>query len=172
MFQGLQTIATLVNYTCRSFIKLTPGLNVVVKRATSLLNLFCSNVARQVARFLLPVFTHLNKQRKLCSKMSAHSDLSPNLELPTPTESRHITCLLEGKCPSVKLMSRKKKSSKWTYCKLGLARTNLKNMDRTIQNLQRGTSNAIFHPSLHERVIVATDGRTDDYVTTKISWMH
>ena len=40
--------------------------------------------------------------------MSAHSDLSPNLELPTPTESRHIKCLLEGKCPSVKLMSRKK----------------------------------------------------------------
>ena len=40
--------------------------------------------------------------------MSAHSDLSPNLELPTPTESRHIKCLLEGKCSSVKLMSRKK----------------------------------------------------------------
>ena len=65
-----------------------------------------------------------------------------------------------------------KKSSKWTYCKLGLAKTNLKNMDRTIQKLQRGTSNAIFHPSLHERVVVATDGRTDDYVTSKISWMH
>ena len=28
----------------------------MVKRATSLFNLFCSNVARQVARFLLPVF--------------------------------------------------------------------------------------------------------------------
>ena len=63
-----------------------------------------------------------------------------------------------------------KKRSKWTYCKLGLAKTNLKNMDRTIQNLQRCTSNAIFHPSLHERVVVATDGRTDDYVTTNISW--
>ena len=28
----------------------------VVKRATSLFNSFCSNVAKQVARFLLPVF--------------------------------------------------------------------------------------------------------------------
>ena len=35
------------------------------------------------------------------------SDLNRNLELSTPTESRHTTCLLGGKSPSVKLMSRK-----------------------------------------------------------------
>ena len=40
-------------------------------------------------------------------KQPAHSYLSPNLELPTPTESRHIMCILEAKSPSVKLMSRK-----------------------------------------------------------------
>ena len=32
----------------------------VVKCATSLFNSFCSNVAKQVARFLLPVFPYLN----------------------------------------------------------------------------------------------------------------
>ena len=32
---------------------------LVVKRAISLYNSFCSNVARQVARFLLPVFPNL-----------------------------------------------------------------------------------------------------------------
>ena len=35
------------------------GLMWVAKRATSLFNLLYSNVARQVARFLLQVFTHL-----------------------------------------------------------------------------------------------------------------
>ena len=35
------------------------GLMWGVKRATSLFNLCCSNVARQVARFLLPVFPYL-----------------------------------------------------------------------------------------------------------------
>ena len=38
-------------------------------------------------------------------KISAHSDLSSDLEPSTPTESRHSTCLLGGKSPSVKLMS-------------------------------------------------------------------
>ena len=33
--------------------------------------------------------------------------LSPDPELSTPTESRHTTCLLGGKSPSVKLMSRR-----------------------------------------------------------------
>ena len=33
----------------------------VVKRATSLFNSFCSNVAKQVARFLFPVFPYFNK---------------------------------------------------------------------------------------------------------------
>jgi len=40
-------------------IRLLKGLMWVVKRATSLFNSFCSNVARQVARFLLPVFPYL-----------------------------------------------------------------------------------------------------------------
>ena len=35
------------------------GLMWVVKRATSLFNSFCNNVAKQVARFLLPVFPYL-----------------------------------------------------------------------------------------------------------------
>ena len=36
-----------------------PGLMWVVKRATSLFTSFCYSVARQVARFLLPVFPYL-----------------------------------------------------------------------------------------------------------------
>ena len=36
------------------------GLMWVVKRATSLFNSFCSNVARQVARFMLLVFPYVN----------------------------------------------------------------------------------------------------------------
>ena len=39
-------------------------------------------------------------------KLSAHSDFSPDPELLTSTKSRHTTCLLGGKSPSVKLMSR------------------------------------------------------------------
>ena len=50
-------------------------------------------------------------------KLSAHSDFSPDPELLTPTESRHTTCLLGGKSPSVKLMSRRENK--------GLAKTNL-----------------------------------------------
>ena len=51
-----------------------------------------------------------------------------DLELSTPSESRHTTCLLEGKSPSVKLMSRRENKE--------LAKTNLKNMDMTMQKLQ------------------------------------
>ena len=36
-------------------IRLLTGLNEVVKRATSLFNSFCSNVAKQVARFSVPL---------------------------------------------------------------------------------------------------------------------
>ena len=35
---------------------------LVVKRATSLYNSFCRNVARQVSCFLLPVFPNLNNE--------------------------------------------------------------------------------------------------------------
>ena len=52
--------------------------------------------------------------------------LSPNLELSTPTESSYTACLLGGKSSSVKLVSRKESK--------GLAKTILKNMDRTMQN--------------------------------------
>ena len=48
-----------------------------------------------------------NNQRKLWWKKSVHSDFSPDLELSIPTESRHTTCILRGKSPSVKLMSRR-----------------------------------------------------------------
>ena len=57
--------------------------------------------------------------------------LSPDPELSTPTESRHTTCLLGGKSPSVKLMSRRELLN---YKEL--AKTNIKNMDRTMQELQ------------------------------------
>ena len=61
-------------------------------------------------------------------KLSAHSDFSPDPELLTPTESRHTTCLMGGMSPSVKLMSRRENKE--------LAKTNLKNMDKTMQKLQ------------------------------------
>ena len=54
------------------------------------------------------------------------SNFSSDPELLTPTESRHTTCLLRGKSPSVKLMSRRENKE--------LAKTNLKNMDKTMQN--------------------------------------
>jgi len=56
------------------------------------------------------------------------TDFNPDPELLTPTESRHTTCLLGGKSPSVKLMSRRENKE--------LAKTNLKNMDKTMQKLQ------------------------------------
>ena len=52
--------------------------------------------------------------------------LSSDPEPSTPTESPHTTCLLEGKTPSVKSMSRRENKE--------LAKTNLKNMGRTMQN--------------------------------------
>ena len=62
--------------------------------------------------------------------------LSPDPEPSTPTESRHTTCLLGGKSPSVKLMSRRENK--------GLAKTNLKNMDRTMQELTSASPPKIF----------------------------
>ena len=53
----------------------------VVKHATSLFNLFCSNVARQVARFLLPVFPYLKGLGAVCSH---------------PTNTYFKKCSLEG----------------------------------------------------------------------------
>ena len=62
-----------------------------------------------------------------------------NLELSTPTESRHTMCLLGGrKSPSVKLLSRKENK--------GLGKTNLKDMDRTMQKLQHIGSIKVLLP--------------------------
>ena len=52
---------------------------------------------RQMFRYNCSSSVWRNNQRKLWWKISAHSDLSPDLELSTPAESRHITCLLRGK---------------------------------------------------------------------------
>ena len=52
----------------------------------------------------------------------------PDPELLTPAESRHTTCLLGEKSPSVKLMSRRENKVP--------AKTNVKNMDKTMQKLQ------------------------------------
>ena len=87
----------------------------------------CSH--RQLFRPLWGSSVWRNNQRSGSDeKLSAHSDFSPDPELLTPTESRHTTCLLGGKSPSVKLMSRRENKE--------LAKTNLKNMDRTMQELQ------------------------------------
>ena len=54
------------------------GRTWVVKRATSLLNLVCSNVAKQVARFLLPVLLQLQScfvQFLWCSNFCFHPEL-------------------------------------------------------------------------------------------------
>ena len=62
----------------------------------------------------------------------------------TPTESRHTTCLLGGKSLSVKLMSRRENKE--------LAKTNLKNMGRTMQELQHiGSIALLFSPALSAR---------------------
>ena len=87
----------------------------------------CSH--RQLFRPLWGSSVWLNNQRSGSDeKISVHSDFSPDPELLTPAESRHITCLLGEKSPSVKLMSRRENKE--------LAKTNLKNMDKTRQKLQ------------------------------------
>ena len=51
---------------------------------------------RQLFRPLWGSSVWRNNQRKLWWKIPAHSDLSPDLELSTPTEPRHTTCVLGG----------------------------------------------------------------------------
>ena len=85
----------------------------------------CSH--RQLFRPLWGSSVWRNNQRSGSDeKISAHPDFCPDPELLTPTESRNTTCLLGGKSPSVKLMSRRENKQ--------LAKTNLKNMDKTMQN--------------------------------------
>ena len=64
------------NLICRK-----TGLTWVVIHTTLLFNLFCSNVARQVARFLLPVFPYLKGLGAVCSH---------------PTNTYFKKCSLEG----------------------------------------------------------------------------
>ena len=71
-------------------------------------------------------------EKTLIKKYPRTLILSPDPELSTPTESRHNTCLLEGKIPSVKLMSRRENKE--------LAKTNLKNMEKTMHELQHNGS--------------------------------
>ena len=56
-------------------IRLLTGLMWVVKRATSLFNSFCSNVAKQVARFLLPVLPKLSTIRVTNQNFTRSFDL-------------------------------------------------------------------------------------------------
>ena len=53
----MQLVCKLNSDVARFTTDIKPVLEV--KRATCLVNLFCSNVAKQVARFLLPVLPKL-----------------------------------------------------------------------------------------------------------------
>ena len=87
----------------------------------------CSH--RQLFRPLWGSSVWRNNQRSGSDeKISTHSDFSPDPELLTPTESLYTTCLLGGKSPSVKLMSRRENKK--------LATTNLENTDKTMQEIQ------------------------------------
>ena len=83
----------------------------------------CSH--RQLFRPLLGLSVWRNNQRSGSDEKISAPDFSPDRELLTPTEPRHTTCLLGGKSPSVKLMSRRENKE--------LAKTNLKNMDKTMK---------------------------------------
>ena len=65
--RGSQLFATCSNLICSN-----KSLNVGVKRATSLFNSFCSNVAKQVARFCYPVYSTL---KVATLKVSASIDI-------------------------------------------------------------------------------------------------
>ena len=86
---------------------LLPLLPLVTERTQNRAG--CSH--RQLFRPLWSSSVWRNNQKKLWWKLSGHSDLSSDLERSTPTESRHSTCLLGGKSPSVKLMSRRENKS-------------------------------------------------------------
>ena len=55
----------------KNLICCNTGLMWVVNRATSLFNSFCSNVARQVARFLFPVFPYFKVASTLSDRTLA-----------------------------------------------------------------------------------------------------
>jgi len=52
-----------IHATCNNLVCCKTGLNVLLKRATFLFNSFCSNVAKQVARFCCPFYRSLRKLR-------------------------------------------------------------------------------------------------------------
>ena len=71
MLRGLPLMFKHVN----NLICYKTGLMWVVKRPTSLFNSFCSSVARQVARFLLPVFPYLKVASTLSDRTLARRRL-------------------------------------------------------------------------------------------------
>ena len=58
-YSDIARFTTHVQTPFNNLIYCKTGFMWVVKRATSVFNSFCSNVAKQVARFLLPVFLYL-----------------------------------------------------------------------------------------------------------------
>ena len=64
------------------------GLIWVVKRATSLFNSFCSNVAKQVARFLSPVFPNLKRQaiKIPASKCDSYTRMMQMMQMNLPAD--------------------------------------------------------------------------------------
>ena len=75
---------------------------------------YCGILAlpRAVLRYSYPPYAPpLFGARQYGATTRENSD--PDLELSTPAESRHTTCLPEGKNPSVKLMSRREKIKNW-----------------------------------------------------------
>ena len=70
----------------------------VVKRATSLLNSFCSNVAKQVACFLLPVFPYLKKLLYLFKVvLSTSKHLQASFQGSKRTDVPHTNCTTQKK---------------------------------------------------------------------------
>ena len=78
--------------------------------------------------YLCRTSTRHRKNSKQSGIVAIDSCFAIIVTLQCTWESRHITCLLEGKSPSVNFMSRRENK--------GLIKTNLKNMDRTMQKLQ------------------------------------
>ena len=74
------------------------GFMWVVKRATSLFNSFCSNVAKQVACFLLPVFPYLKNLLYLFKVvLSTSKHLQASFQGSKRTDVPHPNCTTQKK---------------------------------------------------------------------------
>ena len=62
------------------------GLMWVVKHAKSLFNSFCSNLAKQVARFLLPDFPYLKRQAIPASKCGSCTLIMQMMQMNPPAD--------------------------------------------------------------------------------------